>query len=48
MGTISDLLPDLILLSPLDHAGEYMALEIDPYANGLQVKPLDVLKRMQS
>ena len=48
MGTSSDLQPDLIPLSPLDYAGEYVALEIDPYADCLQVKLSCVLIGMQS
>ena len=48
MGTFSDLQPDLIPLSPLDFDGEYEALEIDPYGEGLQVKPSCVLIGMQS
>ena len=48
MGTSSDLQPDLIPLSPLDYAGEYLALEIDPCADYFQVKLSCVLIRMQS
>ena len=36
---LSDLLPDRILLSPLDYAGEYEALEADPNTEGLHFKP---------
>ena len=47
-GISSDLQPDLVPPSPLDYAGEYVALEVDPYADGLQVKPSSDLMRMQS
>ena len=40
MGTSSDLQPDLISLSPLDYAGEYVALEIDPYAERVTCQTL--------
>ena len=41
--TQSDLLPDWITLSPLDFAGEYMALETSPNIQGLHFKPVVVL-----
>ena len=41
--TQSDLLPDWITLSPLDFAGEYMALETSPNIQGLHFKSVVVL-----
>ena len=47
-GIPSALLTDRILLSPLDFAGEYMALETDPHAAGLQIKPSSILEWIKS
>ena len=48
MGTSSDLQPDLIPLSPLDYAGEYMALETGSNAQELHCRLLSILERIES
>ena len=48
MSLQSELLTDSILLSPLDYAGEYTALETSPNTRGLHGQPSSILEWIKS